>query len=320
MLQKCICIFLSILCWHANGQNLHDYRKYNDLTAQATVAHATGDYRKCIDFYKLAFLENYPFPDDIKQAAMVYLLMDNKDSAYLCLQQMVLHGWKLTEKLPLVFPNYPMIGTRENFLNIKDTMLENKLQTEYSILRDEYIKQVDYKLNKYLEYIMYHESFCEMLRRGEDLPEEEGQRLAEHAWIQQKQLFVNLLKSNNEFSRYKIDAWTSNFMEIAIIHIAQSVEKEEFEYFFDLLKQEVFKGNIHPALYATCYDACYAEWHDWKESYFGQQTAFGDDGQIHCLPVKDIKNVDVRRAEIGLPPLWAWCKLHHIELPMNYKP
>ena len=37
------------------------------------------------------------------------------------------------------------------------------------------------------------------------------------------------------------------------------------------------------------------------------------------FPIKDIKNVDQRRIENGLPPLWYMEKVYGIELPTEYK-
>ncbi len=42
-------------------------------------------------------------------------------------------------------------------------------------------------------------------------------------------------------------------------------------------------------------------------------------GQFEQFPIKDIENVDKRRAENGLPPLWYMEKVYGIELPAEYK-
>lgn len=42
-------------------------------------------------------------------------------------------------------------------------------------------------------------------------------------------------------------------------------------------------------------------------------------GQFEQFPIKDIENVDKRRAENGLPPLWYMEKVYGVELPTEYK-
>lgn len=42
-------------------------------------------------------------------------------------------------------------------------------------------------------------------------------------------------------------------------------------------------------------------------------------GQFEQFPIKDIENVDKRRVENGLPPLWYMEKVYGIELPSEYK-
>lgn len=51
-----------------------------------------------------------------------------------------------------------------------------------------------------------------------------------------------------------------------------------------------------------------------KEQIFGLYT-----NNFKEYPIKDIKNVDKRRAEFGMPPLWYIEKIYGIELPKEYK-
>jgi len=51
-----------------------------------------------------------------------------------------------------------------------------------------------------------------------------------------------------------------------------------------------------------------------KEQIYGIYWNNFDD-----FPIKDIENVDKRRAEFGLPPLWYMEKVYDVELPSEYK-
>ncbi|MGF1556607.1 hypothetical protein [Paucihalobacter sp.] len=42
-------------------------------------------------------------------------------------------------------------------------------------------------------------------------------------------------------------------------------------------------------------------------------------GQFDQFPIKDIENVDKRRTEKGLAPLWYMEKVYGIDLPSEYK-
>jgi hypothetical protein len=46
---------------------------------------------------------------------------------------------------------------------------------------------------------------------------------------------------------------------------------------------------------------------------------FNRNGQIIISPIKDVKNVDKRRAEINLPPLFIWAKKVGYILPSDYR-
>lgn len=51
-----------------------------------------------------------------------------------------------------------------------------------------------------------------------------------------------------------------------------------------------------------------------KEQIYGMYWSQFDD-----YPIKDIANVDKRRAEFGLPPLWYMEKIYGVQLPADYK-
>jgi hypothetical protein len=119
-------------------------------------------------------------------------------------------------------------------------------------------------------------------------------------------------------SRKFTDTWTSSEMEITMLHISQSTTKKDYQFYFNLLKEQVLKGNVSNFNYAVFYDNYL--YRNKKGTYYGQQMKFNSKtGNLKCARVEDIDNVDKRRAEIGLPPLWVWCELHNIELPENYQ-
>ena len=69
-------------------------------------------------------------------------------------------------------------------------------------------------------------------------------------------------------------------------------------------------------VYASVYDIVY--WFNYGKSYYGRQLTFDPEtGKHRCVEVEDAAAVDKRRAEIGLPPVWAFCKKYNITPPAN---
>jgi hypothetical protein len=84
----------------------------------------------------------------------------------------------------------------------------------------------------------------------------------------------------------------------------------------EYLKPLVMKGMIKPAEYVLLYDNIVAlKFGIQKMQYYGQyiNTAI----KIF-VPIWDIKNVDERRAEIGLPSLYEYAQMKNVELPKDY--
>jgi hypothetical protein len=84
----------------------------------------------------------------------------------------------------------------------------------------------------------------------------------------------------------------------------------------DILKPMVAEGLVSRNEYIQLYDSMVQMLiGTQKIQYYGQ----GYNRQSHALiPIWDIKNVDKRRAEIGLAPLYQYAKLKGLELPFEY--
>jgi hypothetical protein len=79
-----------------------------------------------------------------------------------------------------------------------------------------------------------------------------------------------------------------------------------------LLLNEIKKGNYHPSAYARIVDR-YNTWILKKPQVYGEWISDGVIGEID-----DIKNIDKRRSELGLEPLYEFCKKNGLALPKNY--
>ena len=101
---------------------------------------------------------------------------------------------------------------------------------------------------------------------------------------------------------------------LVLWHQRQTYGEDNYvwNFFKPYIEDEIKKGNINKDF-----------WTNFEE----EQSIMKDKKQIYGLywsqfdeyPIKDIENVDERRTEFGLPPLWYMNKVYGIELPTNYK-
>jgi hypothetical protein len=95
---------------------------------------------------------------------------------------------------------------------------------------------------------------------------------------------------------------------------ADSIAMKELR---DILKPMVMKGLISREEYVQLYDNLprMTLHGTQKIQYYGQGSKWGSNTLI---PIWDIQNIDKRRAEIGLPPLYQYAKSKGLELPPEY--
>lgn len=292
------------------------YQVYYVKTTNAYVKMADNNYGEAVKLYEDAFSDNYyPFSDDLANLRDCYLAIGDTARAFECVKRMIACGWTLEEKLPVV--DYRHFN---NDMGAFDSTRILAIRGMFPSLRQEYLKKIDNEENAYWERIVYNEVLCVQTRLRF------GQKKADYAWLTNLDEAIILLK-NKELNREKIDAWNGIFALMALVHLAQSttvyshnkkVCDSLFYQLMDLLKKEVIRGNLHPDNFAVIYDAAYSYRHG--KSYYGRELTLNPKtGLRSCFPVEDVDNVDARRAEIGLPPIWAFCKKYDITPPVNYK-
>ncbi len=85
-----------------------------------------------------------------------------------------------------------------------------------------------------------------------------------------------------------------------------------WRFFKPYIDEQIAKGNIKKSFW-TLFDEDQSIRNN-KEQIYGLYTS-----QFDQFPIKDIANVDKRRTEKGLPPLWYMAKVYGIKLPAGYK-
>lgn len=117
----------------------------------------------------------------------------------------------------------------------------------------------------------------------------------------------NLIETRG-FPGYHKVGFKSELLIPILMHITDEHE-ERWDYVFNILKQEVMKGNITPNAVAMIADRHY-------ENSINKRFFYGVlPGEY---PFFDCKNVDKRRDEIGLPALKEEYPLYHRPIPTCY--
>ena len=298
-----------------------NYISYYKKCNEALESKVNGDITKAIQLYELAFSEHYPFVDDLNELKNCYVLLGKKSEAYLIIERMVLCGFKLKEKSYLISPNSAIVG-KKNLQLESDSNLIDQLNLNYVSLRKEFLSSINYEKDKYLTTIASLDRFTGYMRTHSG--EKDEAYIATVGFNALAQLFLNLMDSDQLPYRYESDAWDDQ-INLALIHIALSLEKhEEQERFLNKLKELVICGTFPPAQYAVIFDQIYERVRNNKESFYGMSFEavfnFDDPSQLKLVITSpmDIDNVDKRRNEIFLPPLWVWAKQKGYQLPINY--
>ena len=85
-----------------------------------------------------------------------------------------------------------------------------------------------------------------------------------------------------------------------------------WNFFKPYIDKQILEGNIEKSFWTRFEDQNSIR--NSKKQIYGLYW-----GQFDQFPIKDIKNVDKRRVENGLPPLWYMEKIYGIKLPSDYK-
>lgn len=107
----------------------------------------------------------------------------------------------------------------------------------------------------------------------------------------------------------------SNDLLFLIMHFTTNLTTEKYweSYFKPLLLSEATKGNISFSDIAMITD----RFQNYKKGT--QIYGFLNNRTEYDIPIENIKEVDVRRAELGLPKLYIDAKIKNLKLPKDYK-
>jgi hypothetical protein len=321
-----------------------DYEKYYKLCNEALQNKVTGNIQKAITLYDEAFGKYLPFQDDLDELINCYKILGDTNNLLRIWRKKIQTGFTVENKSYLVTKN---LENWNNFISQDDLFLFDMI--DYDSLHNEYVAKTDNEKNRYLSEIITGDCFAGYMRTyyynnpeiifnyckiendsNLDINERMYHFAGSLGYATNGRLFINLAKSDHLPSRKESSLWEDEQFLVSLVHIAASLNKEEKDEFFEILKQHIKTGDISPMTYATLYDHSLDGYEEGNGRYGVSAMIYDEveDGKLlreqqsvrrQIVTPKDIKNVDKFRAEIHLYPLWLQAKLLNQILPQNYK-
>lgn len=308
----------------AQNKNYNNYYKHI-INAQTFSSENQNEY--AIKEYDQAFLNAYPFPDDIIDAIKLHQKEKNHVKINDLLKLLVKSGFKTENEIPAYIEEDNQFFKYLIPTHFPVSEYKNELDSIYKLHNKDYLKTIDISKDSYLSIFKSYEFFIVYTRKlaNDDPDESKSIYLQEALWRSTKDLFLNLFHSKQDINRQETNSWNDDLFINCLIHSAQATtyKKDEYQKF---LLEMVKEGNLHPYQYAIIIDD--VERRSGKEQIYGTITdPIEFDGDIEKYRntqkqisiIKNIETVDKRRKEIFLPPLWVSAQKYNLKLPLDYK-
>ena len=251
--MKNLLLIISLFVFSTTLFSQDEYKDYYKKISLAYKEIALKNHQNAITIFESTFNNYYPFTDDLKALSKCYLAIGNKEKAYESMKRMILSGYRLESTLPLINSNTAQ-GNFKATTGVGDSVLEAKLLLEYPTLRNEYFKKIDWQLDRYLSILSYFEVHTILMRKKCN-SEKIYSAIEDYGFGTEKDMLMNLLKSDLKLKREITDSWESNDFLTMLIHCSQSLSnQQETDLFFNLLRKQVDEGNLNNVQYASIID------------------------------------------------------------------
>ncbi|MDR1974335.1 MAG: hypothetical protein LBQ31_06630 [Bacteroidales bacterium] len=336
--------FLCVLLVQQLYAQQRDYRDYFRLCNEALRFQVTGETETAITFYEKAFSEQVPFLEDLDKLKACYKLMDDTNMIMSVWKRKILTGFTRTNISYLITLEYPLLMEwNANIPQDEQSIFE---RINYDSLHQIFmLKNINVEKDRYMQALITSECFSGNMRQYyRDNPDEIKKYCSQMtcitdfigtvSYVNNGRLFIALAKSGFLPSRAETAWWEDTKMYYLLEHIAASLQGQELDTFLNILWSHVEVGDITPEQYASMFDVSrHGTFED--SGYYGCVAVFSDDVdydkldftrpiqeqlQMQIVTPRDVENVDKRRAEIYLPPLWVSAKQKNMILPKSYKP
>jgi hypothetical protein len=103
----------------------------------------------------------------------------------------------------------------------------------------------------------------------------------------------------------------------ALFFVIQHADLETQLKYVSLLQQSVEAGESKPSYLALMKDRILMR--QGKHQIYGSQVVYSESGEPMFYPIEDEKNVNIRRAKIGMQPIEDYAKLFGIEYKLPHR-
>ncbi|MFD0992823.1 hypothetical protein [Tenacibaculum geojense] len=283
-----ITYILFVLAVFGCSENQNDFEKYSELEQKAMLEFKDKKYDKALsNFQKAIDLKPKEDVSIYFYAAASALNVGNMDKA----------KELLTESI------HNTNASKDYFLNFNefDSFRKEKL---FSEIENNYEKHIT-EFCKKLEHPKIYREVDSLIKLDQEI-RNNGIDTKEMARIDSSNI-KRLIKITKEYG-WQNKGW------LVLWHQRETYEQDNYiwNFFKPYIDKQIKKGNIKKSFW-TIFEEEKSILKN-KEQIYGLYL-----NQLEQFPIRDIENIDKRRAQNGLPPLWYLEKVYGVELPTEYK-
>lgn len=284
-----------IICWSiliffvGCSENINKFEKHDPLIWEARLAYEDGAYEKALTNFQEAFkIIDDDSAENIFLAAAAALRLEKDEVADALIRRAI----KKKNPKRNYYTNF------YGFTRFKDKPLFAAIEKDYEQLVVQYYKNLPYPK----EIV---EEIEEMVKKDQE------PRLANKEWSEIAKVdSVNIARLIEITKQY---GWIDKAWIILWHQRGTYGENNEvWNYFKPFFDKEMAEGRRRKDFWVMF---------DEEKSIINSKTQNygGYLSQFEQFPINDIDNIDKRRAEKGMPPLWYLQKVYGQTLPPNYK-
>ena len=277
-----------------------DVKKYEELITKAEIDFENGEYQKSLENFKNSF-NIFPYKkkqDYLFAAAAAFHLKKDKKATDLIIS--VIKNMNVYEYDLLNFTEFQPFMNNDFFTHIRQTF-PSLLKQIKSVSKS---PQIDKEIDSLI---------------AEDQRVRKGWREIEKLTKNEKITRIKEMKRVDCLNINRIIEITKEFgwhpkMRIILWH-HRGIHKDDnyvWNYFRPFINEQIKIGNIKKSFWAR-----YEDNKSMDEN--GTQIYGMYSGQSDRFPIVDIANLDIRRKEMGLPPLWYNFLMFKNKLAREYK-
>ncbi|MDR1056883.1 MAG: hypothetical protein LBL90_13985 [Prevotellaceae bacterium] len=246
-----MCIFSINTTMNSQPINWDQYYK---ICCEAFILKVDENYGEAIQLYNKAFEMDgiMPFVEDLKDLKECYKKLNQMNDVANVWKMMIRSGYAMERNSYFITASPSLLSKWYEIIPKNEHAIFE--QINYNSIRQEFIsKNINEEKSKYLFSIIIGECFSGIMRKqfSEDKKHE---LISKAGFSTNAELFINLASSDMLPSRSECDIWNDSKLFLAFIHMIGTVKEEKRKIILSILREQVGKGNLHPAQYAILYN------------------------------------------------------------------